>query len=618
MRTPINQLDNRLVNQIAAGEVIERPSSLLKELIENSIDANAALLEVQIERGGLKRITVKDNGYGIPKEELLLALSRHATSRISQFNDLFQVNTLGFRGEGLPSIAAVSRLKLTSRPMDVDTAYEVKVYGGMKVSDPKPTAHSIGSTVEVLDLFYNTPARRKFLRTEKTEFKYCDAILRQIALSHFDVEISFVHDGKLIFHCLKATNRAEKEKRISRICGSAFAKQSFYFEDDYSAMSLSGWMGLPTFSRSQRDLQYFFVNHRVVKDNMISHAVRRSYSDIIYNGRHPAFILFFSISPNLVDVNVHPTKNKVRFRDNRAVHDYIYRILHRSVAQRSPEQVIPLPILSFDKIRNSSGIRHREEYGRYAQKNTRNMAQEKLQACDSITSSIKFGDKMLALPNPEDTSVARKYQAKVNLSQGTKSEQVVPLLGFALGQIKDIYILSENMEGMVIVDMHAAHERITYEYLKLDLDRQTIRSHLMLVPVILNVSIREAELAGLYQQQFSNLGFEVDQIGEEQLIIRAIPELLVPADVETLVRNVLADLTEYGKSDRIEDTCNEILSSVAYHSSVQDNRKLTVEEMNALLRQMEEVECSGQRSHGRTTWISVSLSELNKWFVHGR
>jgi len=628
MRTPIHQLDDRLINQIAAGEVIERPASLLKELLENSIDANATSLEVQIERGGLKRITVKDNGFGIPKAELLLALSRHATSKIAQFDDLFRVNTLGFRGEALPSIAAVSRLKLTSRSPDADSAYEVEVHGGTTVCDPKPTAHPVGSTVEVLDLFYNTPARRKFLRAEKTELKHCDEVMRRIALSHFDMEISFVHDGKPIFHCLKAANSVEKEKRISRICGSAFAQQNFYFEDDAGAMSLGGWMGLPAFSRSQRDMQYFFVNGRAVRDNLISHAVRRAYSDVMYHGRHPAFVLFFSISPSLVDVNVHPAKNEVRFKESRTVHDYIYRTLHRSVAQLSPEQGgVSLPISSAKEVRMPSLAGHyRGGYGAsHVRQNVRNMVQEQLQAYDRMTSGMKLGDKM-AFPSPQDTTVARgnqagnqaENQAEERSSRETNPQQVAPPLGFALAQVKGIYILSENAEGMVVVDMHAAHERITYEYLKAESDRQTVRSQPMLVPVSLNVSVREAELAESFRQQFGDLGFDVDRIGEEQLIIRAIPELLVHADVETLIRDVLADLVEYGKSDRIEDTRNEILSSIACHGSVRANRKLTIEEMNALLRQMEEVERSGQCNHGRPTWMSVSLSELDKWFMRGR
>lgn len=662
-RNSIRQLDDRLINQIAAGEVIERPASLLKELLENALDAGATAIEISAERGGLKRITVKDNGFGIPENELPLALSRHATSKITQFDDLFKVKTLGFRGEALPSIAAVSRMSVKSKVRGEDTAYEIQVHGGNQAGNPRPVAHPLGTTVEVTDLFYNTPARRKFLRAEKTEFKHCDDVVKRIALSHFDVEIRFSHDGKEVFHCLRGVSEIERDKRIARLCGSAFGDQSLYFEDNIDVMSLSGWIGLPTFSRSQRDLQYFFVNGRAVKDNLIAHAVRRAYNDVMYHGRHPAFTLFFTITPNLVDVNVHPAKSEVRFKESRSVHDYIYRTLHRTIAELTPEQGgirLPTPAAASSFPAMGSG---RGGYGSIsAQSGIRRMVQEQLKAYESMTSSdyvsglrsendtdsvssISSGDVSFgqdAWPrdpvNGEagagfDQSGAQaqiqaqmqshvQYQAQSHAQPGIRQDQPAepgsPPLGFAVAQIKGVYILAENQEGMVLVDMHAAHERITYELLKVQSDNQSVRSQPLLVPIRLNVSSAEVIAAESYSPHFSDLGFDIEPLGQEQLVIRSVPESLLREDIDMLIRDVLSDLIEYGQSDRIEDARNEILSSVACHGSVRANRKLSLEEMNALLRQMEEVERSGQCNHGRPTWMSISLAEIDKWFMRGR
>ncbi|NKB77641.1 MAG: DNA mismatch repair endonuclease MutL [Gammaproteobacteria bacterium] len=631
-RRPIQQLDDRLINQIAAGEVIERPASLLKELLENAIDAGSTTIEIHAERGGLKRIAVKDNGLGITPQELPLALSRHATSKITQFDDLFKVNTLGFRGEALPSIAAVSRLSMKSQALGQDSAYEIQVHGGNQVGNPKPVAHPPGTTVDVVDLFYNTPARRKFLRAEKTEFKHCEEVVKRIALSHFEVEILFIHDGKQVFHCLRGVSEIERDKRISKLCGSAFGDQSLYFEDDVEVMSLSGWIGLPTFSRSQRDLQYFFVNGRAVKDNLIAHAVRRAYSDVMYHGRHPAFALFFTITPNLVDVNVHPAKSEVRFKESRSVHDYIYRTLHRTIADLTPEQGgvrLPTPAgAAFPHLGSADG---KGGYGSIpAQRNIKQMVQEQLQVYEAMTSGLASTNH--ASPNSADYSPFRQTLLsgiasdqhgrgeRVGLATTPPSNDVpdFPPLGFAVAQIKGIYILAENNEGMVMVDMHAAHERITYELLKTQSANQTVRSQPLLVPLRLNVSSAEVAAAESYGSQFTALGFDIEPLGEEQLVVRAVAEVLLREDVDTLIRDVLSDLIEYGQSDRIEDARNEVLSSVACHGSVRANRKLSIEEMNSLLRQMEEVERSGQCNHGRPTWMSISLGEIDKWFMRGR
>ena len=607
-RAAIVQLDDRLINQIAAGEVIERPASLLKELLENSIDAGATQISVHAERGGLKRITVRDNGTGIPEDQAQLALSRHATSKLTGFDDLFNVDTLGFRGEALPSIAAVSRLSLSSRVAEASSGFQVTCHGGGKISDSKPVPHPVGTTVETTDLFYNTPARRKFLRAEKTELKHLGDVVRRIALSRFYLDFRFVHDGREVFHAPAANTPAEHLHRIAGICGKPFAEQSIYFEDEVEIMALKGWMGLPTFSRSQRDLQYFFVNERTVRDNLVAHAVRRAYDDVLYHGRHPAFVLFFAIRPNLVDVNAHPAKSEVRFRDSRTVHDYIYRTLHRAIAGIGPaEGGVALPTPDAARPLRDPGIRR--DTGRYqggsaaAQRNLRMLMAEQM-------------ENYHALHPPAGGTAGGG--AEVGAPEDDGAQAPIPPMGYALAQLKGIYILAENKDGLIMVDMHAAHERITYETLKRQADEKVTGSQPLLVPLSIIVSRPEAEAAEHFGAEFAALGFDLGRIGEEQLVVRAVPELLVKADIETLVRDVLSDLLEHGSSDRIANAQHEILSSVACHGSVRANRKLTHAEMNALLRQMEQVERSGQCNHGRPTWMSVSLPEIDKWFMRGR
>jgi DNA mismatch repair protein MutL len=608
----ITQLDDTLVNQIAAGEVIERPASLLKELLENSVDAGASRVEIQVERGGLKKVTVKDNGCGVPHQQLALALTRHATSKLTAIEDLFDVSTLGFRGEALPSIAAVSRLTLRSKTALQDSGYEISVHGGKPVASPGPAPHPLGTTVDVEDLFYNTPARRKFLRTEKTEMNHCDSVIRKIALSHSDLDVTYYHDGRRALYVPAAVNGPEKDKRIATICGKPFAAQCVYFEDDVEIMALSGWLGLPTFSRSQRDLQYFFVNGRPVSDNLVSHAVRRAYNDVLYHGRHPAFVLFLRINPNLVDVNVHPTKSEVRFRESRSVHDFIYRTLHRTIGGLSPEQStvqLPGPRAAF------TGIGSKDGYGSVpAQQNIKMMVQEQLRTYQTMAGSIPDQRKPESV---DDKSPFVSGRIPEQLER-EHEESDVPPLGYAIAQLKGIYILAENKEGMIMVDMHAAHERLTYETLKQQLDENKVTSQPLLVPLQINISEREAAAAESFAEQFRLLGFEIDRLGHEKIVVRSVPEMLIRSNVDILVRDVLSDLLEHGTSDRIQDAQLEILSSIACHGSVRANRKLEIREMNALLRQMEEVERSGQCNHGRPTWMSVSLGEIDKWFLRGR
>ena len=597
IRANIRQLDDTLINQIAAGEVIERPASLLKELLENSIDAGSSKIEVQVDRGGMKRVLVRDNGFGIPRDQLVLALSRHATSKISDVEDLYHMQTMGFRGEALPSIAAVSRLNIQSRTADQESAYSLSVHGGKQQAGPRPAALGVGTTVEVNDLFYNTPARRKFLRTEKTEFNHCDNLVRKIALANPGVEIEFVHDGRTSLQVAGSDSDQARARRLARICGKPFAEQSVYLQDDVDVMSLQGWMGLPTFSRSQRDLQYFFVNGRPVSDSLVSHAARRAYSDVLYHGRHPAYVLYFSIDPALVDVNVHPAKSEVRFRESRAVHDYIYRTLHRIIAELSPgdaEVSMPFP-QSVQAATSGSG-----GYGSFpAQQNIRMMVQDQLSAYELMAS----------------TAASDSEQP---ISETAQDHKEIPPLGYAIAQFRGIYILAENSTGLVLVDMHAAHERITYETLKRQLDDNQVASLPLLVPLQLNISGPEIRAIESFQAQLTEMGFEIGLFGDEQIVVRSVPELLKHADVENLVRDVISDLQEFGTSDRVTNAMHEVLSSVACHGSVRANRKLEIAEMNALLRQMEIVERSGQCNHGRPTWMSVTLSEIDKWFMRGR
>ncbi len=608
-RASIIQLDDKLINQIAAGEVIERPASLLKELLENSVDAAATHIQVHAERGGFKRIAVQDDGIGIPAAEMRLALARHATSKLSCFDDLFAVNTLGFRGEALPSIAAVSRLTLTSRSAESACAYQVQCHGGGDISEIKPCAHPFGNTVESLDLFYNTPARRKFLRTEKTEFKHLDGIIRRIALSRFHLDLRFTYDGKPVFHAPAAqtADAAQCAQRLSNLCGAPFAQQSVYFTDEIADLRLSGWLGLPTFSRSQRDLQHFFVNERAVRDNLIAHAVRRAYDDVLYHGRHPAFVLFLQIQPHLVDVNVHPAKSEVRFRDSRAVHDYIYRSLHRVIAGlNATNSGVALPTPTAAQPSATSGAYSgRGGFGApasaSAQHNMRLLVAEQMENYHAL-----------------HPAAATAAAAAMQTDPDSADAPVVPPMGYALAQLKGIYILAENQDGLIMVDMHAAHERILYETLKQQAAQQAAASQPLLVPLSIVVSQPEAEAAEQFMVAWRALGFDLDRIGDEQLVVRAAPELLRKMDLEKLVRDVLSDLLEHGRSERITHSQHEVLSSIACHGAVRANRRLTHAEMNALLRQMEQVERSGQCNHGRPTWMSVSLPEIDKWFMRGR
>lgn len=599
---PIRALPPQLVNQIAAGEVVERPASVVKELLENSLDAGARRIEIDVDDGGKRLIRIRDDGTGIPKSELSLALSRHATSKIASLEELERIASLGFRGEALPSIASVSRLTLRSRTADDEMGFSVESSGNDDCSEPAPVPHGVGTTIEVRDLFYNTPARRKFLRTDNTEYKHLEDVVRRIAMSRDGVEIIMRRNQKPSFHLQAGADLVGRERRVAEICGKAFMEQAIHVEQEGAGLRIEGWIGLPTFSRSQADLQYFFVNGRMVKDKLIAHAVRQAYQDVLYHGRHPAFVLHFSMDPAGVDVNAHPTKHEVRFRDSRLVHDFLFRSIHQALAsvrpgneEPSPQPMRPLAALETQVAPGGVPIS--------AQQPMPLQVREQLAAYGSLH------------PSPQVSSVSRVDRGELPaLDPGTEA----PPLGFALGQLHGVFVLAQNQQGLVLVDMHAAHERITYEHLKTSHAGEGIRSQPLLVPLSLNVSRREADSAEEQRDWFRSLGFELDRLGPESIAVRQVPSLLANGDVEALVRDVLADLETHGSSSRLEAAMNEVLSTMACHGSIRANRQLNHGEMNALLRDMERTERSGQCNHGRPTWVQISLDELDKLFYRGR
>ena len=604
----IERLSPRLANQIAAGEVVERPSSVVKELLENSLDSGATQIDIQIEQGGVKRIRVRDNGCGIDKEDLPLAVSRHATSKIKELDDLEAVGSLGFRGEALASIASVSRLALKSAVPESVEGWQVETEGIDMAPQLSPVAHNQGTSVDVVDLFFNTPARRKFLKTEKTEFGRIDEVVRRLSLSHLDIGFRLEHNGRNIHSMSPCSSPAEQARRVAAVCGGAFMEQALPIDEQSEHLRLWGWMGLPTFSRSQADLQYFYVNGRSVKDKVVSHAVRQAYQDVLYHGRHPAFVLFLEIDPAWVDVNVHPTKHEVRFRDSRSVHGFIFSVLHRVIAQTRPgdSRALEEPGISAPAISQPEPVQ--QAFGLREQENAHVAAGVREQRPEYEPVS----------QNQIDVAIAKAAGSEPMPSLAESAKDEIPPLGFAIAQLKGIYVLAENAQGMVLVDMHAAHERITLEKMRLAWDGQGLASQPLLVPESFSVSAREADAAEENAETFARLGIQLERAGPETLLVRAVPVLLKQPQVEPLVRDVLSDILELGSSKRIELQINEILGNMACHNSVRANRKLAIPEMNALLREMEITERSGQCNHGRPTWTQMSLAELDKLFLRGR
>ena len=606
--TVIRLLPPELINQIAAGEVIERASSVVKELVENSLDAGATRIEVDIEAGGARLIRVRDDGGGINVDELTLAVASHATSKIGSFDDLEHVASMGFRGEALASVSSVSRFALTSRVRGQDAAFRIDVDGG-KLQAARPAQHPTGTSVEVRDLFYNVPARRKFMRAERTEFAHIDDLLKSLALARDSVEFRLSHNGKPVRIWKAARDEQASLQRVAEVLGEEFPSQSLRIDHSAAGMHLSGWVGLPTASRAQADSQYFYVNGRLVRDRIVAHAVRQAYADVLFHGRHAVFVLYLELDPAGVDVNVHPAKHEVRFREQRLVHDFLYRSLHEALAQtRAGMNALPttepMPVSTGSYAAAPAASAWPSQFSQ----NRLNLGvrDAPLAADAALLGEPASARSNAAMPMP------------MPMSMPATEEGEAPPLGFAIAQLKNIFVLAENAHGLVLVDMHAAHERITYEKLKSGRTSSNLRSQMLLVPLSIAVSAKEAAAAEEHADALAEWGLELSRSGPATIVVRRIPALLEGADVAQLSRDVLSELAQHGSSRRLQELENELLSTMACHGSVRAGRRLSLPEMNALLREMEATERSGQCNHGRPTWVQLSVPELDKLFMRGR
>jgi DNA mismatch repair protein MutL len=590
----IRVLPELLINQIAAGEVIERPASALKELLENSLDAGAQAISVDLASGGVKLVSVTDDGSGIAREDLKLALARHATSKIASLDDLEHVGSLGFRGEALASIASVSRLEITSRRGDDRHAWRVAAEGPT-LSPPEPATLPRGTRIEVRELYFNTPARRKFLKSEQTEFAHCEEAFRRIALSRPDVAFSLTHNGRARLQVKPQTLMS----RVAAVLGDDFGAGALEVYESGGQIAIRGGISSPAHAKGTRDAQYFFVNGRCIRDKVVAHAIRQAYADVLHHDRHPAFVLFLDIDPQLVDVNVHPAKAEVRFRDSRAVHQFIFHALHKTLARPAGDGA-PTPAAAIPQMPYAPPM-HPPSMPLYR------------------------GQGAMSLGIAQPAGAYAAMFAPQTSATATATEPPPPLpptgeehpLGFALAQLAGIYILAENSKGLIIVDMHAAHERIMYEKLKNALDGQTIPMQPLLVPVHFNAEALDVATAEDELEALQGLGFDIAPAGPGALIVRGVPALLADADAQALALDVLHEVREYGASRIATERRNELLGTMACHAAVRANRKLTVPEMNALLRDMEATERSGQCNHGRPTWHAFSVAELDRLFRRG-
>ncbi len=616
---PIQLLSDVLISQIAAGEVIERPASVVKELVENALDAGARRIEVELERGGLALIRVRDDGMGILPQEIALALARHATSKIASLDDLESVATLGFRGEALPSIASVSRLSLVSRSAQGEHAWSVDARDGA-VAAPVPASHPAGTSVEVRDLFFNVPARRKFLRSETTEYQHIVRMLERLALSRFEVAFTLIHNGRTVWSLTAAQTAPERLARVAKLCGEDFAGHVIELNHDTESLRLSGWLALPTFSRSQSDLQFAYLNGRFVRDKLLAGAARLAYRDVLFHGRFPAYLLYLDLDPAMVDVNAHPQKLEVRFRDSRRIHDFVFRTLERVLADTRPsaESAGSAPL---DWLTGSS------RFDRVAPPTQARFTLPERRAAHPAPDAYR--EWVSREPLGEAAGKTWFEGAAANGGHGHDSTAPaggvaegasgngVPPLGYAIAQLHGVYILTQTAEGVVLVDMHAAHERVMYEDLKKLLAGQTAQQQL-LIPQIIQVSPAQAEAAEAHAEEFAALGFGVTRLAPDQLALRAVPSLLAGRDPAGLVRDVLSDLLEQGHTRRVEESINHLLATMACHAAVRAQRSLSLPEMNALLREMEVTERADQCNHGRPTWVRLSLADLDRLFLRGR
>ena len=592
----IRLLPELLINQIAAGEVIERPAAALKELLENSLDAGATEISVQLDGGGIKLLRVRDNGRGIARDELPLALMRHATSKIASLDDLQKVASMGFRGEALASMAAVAQLTLTSCTSSDAHGWKVEAING-RLNKPVPASHAPGTTVEIREMYFNTPARRKFLKSEATEFAWCEEAFKRIALSRPDVAFSLQHNGRTIWHLSALQGEQAALKRVAALLGDEFGQAAVPVSRSAANLSLQGLAALPAYSRASRDAQYFFVNGRFVRDKVASHALRQAYQDILHHQRHPAYVLFLDLPPDQVDVNVHPAKSEVRFRESQGIHQFIFHTLQQALAVPASGQdaraEATQQAASYFSTQQNIGLGIAQSGAAY-------------QVWEAFTG--KQQDEFAGVRPSHDLADATSLT----------SDQVIPPLGFALAQLSGIYILAQNERGLIVVDMHAAHERIVYEKLKASLDAEQIVSQPLLIPVSFYGDALEVATVEAEQDALGKLGFDIAMIAPNTLAVRAMPVMLRQSEAEAAAHDVIDELREYGASRALTERRDELLASLACHGAVRANRILGNTEMNALLREMEQTERSGQCNHGRPTWFQLSLSDLDKMFMRGQ
>ncbi|MEI6458157.1 MAG: DNA mismatch repair endonuclease MutL [Pseudomonadota bacterium] len=602
---PIRLLPSHLVNQIAAGEVIERPASLAKELVENALDAGARRIEVNAEEGGIALVSIRDDGAGIPSDELPLALERHATSKIASLEDLEHVVSLGFRGEALPSIASVARLRIASRHGESSHGMEIVADGG-HLSAPKPAPHPPGTSVEVRDLFYNVPARRKFLRSPATEFQHLERTLVRIALARPNVAFLLTHNGRRTFAVEAATDRAGEERRLAALLGREFVDSAVHVEHMALGLSLRGWVGLPTYNRAQPDEQYIVVNGRSVRDRFLANAVRQGYRDVLFHGRHPAYVLSLDLDPARVDANAHPQKLEVRFRDARTVHDFVRRTVEAALADTRPSATVPGPIAS-SALAGPSTLAAAQ-----TQHSPRYQSPMSFNAPEAIGGRVDW--TRLLPPSVADAGAPSAQ----SVADAPGVPGTVPPLGYAVGQLHGIYIVAETAEGLALVDMHAAHERVIYEQMKSDLTDGGPARQALLVPQVIDLSESEAEQAQEQAAALGELGVVIDRIGPHRVAIREVPVAFGNRDLGGLVRDAIRELSELGTTVAIETFRERALATMACHAAVRAHRRLTLPEMNVLLREMEHTDRADQCNHGRPTWVRLTLEELDRLFLRGR
>ena len=590
VHTRIQLLDQHVANQISAGEVVERPSSIVKELIENSLDANATDIQIEVEKGGIRRIKVSDNGLGINSDDLRLAVQRHATSKIQTADDLASVDTLGFRGEALASIAAVSKLTMVSRTLDAKSAWQLVVEGSKEV-DFSPTARNAGTSVDVTDLFFNTPVRRKFLKQPRTEIGHVANVVRILSIMHPQCSFGLTNDGRDVE---KLPAVEVPNDRITKVLGLSFMDESVQIDLRRDDMCLTGWVGLPTHTRSTATRQYFFVNGRPVSDRLMAHAIRQGYHDVMFHGRHPVFVLNLTLDPESVDVNVHPTKREVRFREARRVHDFLMSGMHhrlKSVGTDAPTH------LEFDPTQAPVKSPFGQELEAHQQ------------------TALKFEHGPTHTPTKP---VSRVHRIDGDKTRTPTETSEIPPMGYALAQLRGAYVLAENAEGLVIVDMHAAHERVVYEKMKNARDARERISQRLLIPVEFSVSAQDAECARKHQSMFTDLGLILEVSDSNGITVREVPFMLQNLDIKKLVTDLLDEVDERDAGDSIKERENEIMATIACHDAIRFNRKLSIPEMNALLRDMEKTENAGQCNHGRPTFRVQSMKFLDNEFLRGR